>query len=282
MNEEKDPIASGRYYTLTVKRFTGRFYMLDGNGEKIPLHASEAPGQLKPGSEIEVFVFLDGKDGLKATTKKPHACLGEFAAMEVVSTAEFGVFLDWGIKKDLFVPAKLLRKELQTGDIAVVQVIPDYDGVGVIGTGKFDEFFEEDTSALKENQKVECLVFGYNETGIRVILDNKYKGLLYRNEVFEELNIGDKCTAYIKKIREDGLIDASLRRQGFKESTDDARTVILQALEGAGGYLPLYDKSSPEEIKRTLKMSKKIFKKTVGGLYREKKISMEDRGIKLL
>ena len=282
MNTNTDPIVAGRYYTLKVKRFTGRFYLLDGGDVTIPLHASESPDDLKPGMETEVFVFMDGKDGLKATTRKPHACLGDFAAMEVVSTAPFGVFLDWGIKKDLFVPIKLLRTELETGDTAVVQLIPDYDGVGVIGTTKFEDFFETDLSALSENQKVECLVFGFNDMGIRVILDNRYKGLLYRNEVFEELKVGDKRTGYIKKIRPDGLIDAALNRQGFRESTEDARSVLLKALEEAGGFLPLYDKSTPEEIKDALKMSKKIFKKTVGGLYREKIIEMEEKGIRLI
>ncbi len=282
MENEKDPIISGRYYTLKVKRYTGQYYLLDGYGERIPLHAAEAPEKLKPGTEIEVFIFQDGKDGLKATTRKAKACLGEFAALEVISVTDFGVFLDWGIKKDLYVPAKLLRKELNVGDTAVVHLIPDFDGIGVIGTGKFDEFFEEDTSSLKENQKMDCLVFGFNEAGIRVILDNRYRGLLYRNEVFEELKVGDRRTAYVKRIREDGLIDASLRRQGFRESTDDARSVILKALEEAGGFLPLHDKSSPDEIRETLMMSKKIFKKTVGGLYREKKITMEEKGIRLI
>lgn len=282
MNKENDPITSGRHYSLKVKRYTGRFYLLEGGDRLIPLHASEAPAGLKPGMEVEVFLFLDGKEGFKATTKKPLACLGEFAALKVVSAADFGLFLDWGIKKDLFVPAKLLRREFAPGETVMVHLVPDYDGRGVIGTGKFEDFFEEDTSALKENQKVDCLVFGFSEMGIRVILNQKYKGLLYRNEVFEELKVGDRRQGYIKKIRPDGLIDATLSRQGFLEAAEDAGTAILQALSEAGGFLPLHDKSSPDAIKNQLKMSKKIFKKTIGVLYREKKILLEERGIRLL
>ncbi len=281
MENRTETLTAGKYYTLKVKRYTGRFYLLEGGESLIPLHAAEPEEKLTPGSEIRVFLFLDGREGLKATLKTPLAELGQFAAMKVISTTDFGAFLDWGIKKDLFVPTKLMRKELEQGDTAVVHLIPDYDGIGVIGTTKFEDFFEEDVTSLKENQSVECLVYGFNDLGIRVILENRYKGLLYRNEVFEELKVGDKRTGYIKKIRPDGLIDASLIRQGFRESTEDAREIILRALSEAGGYLPLHDKSSPEEINSVLKLSKKIFKKTIGGLYREKKILLEDKGIRL-
>ena len=281
MENKTEPLTAGKYYTLKVKRYTGRFYLLEGGNSLIPLHAAEPEEKLTPGSEIRVFLFLDGREGLKATLKTPSAVLGGFAAMKVISKTNFGAFLDWGIKKDLFLPSKLMRKELETGDIAVVNLIPDYDGIGVIGTTKFDDFFEEDLTGLKENQQVECLVYGFNDMGIRVILDNSFKGLLYRNEVFEDLKVGDKRTGYIKKIRPDGLIDAALTRQGFHESTEDAREIVLKALKDSGGFLSLHDKSSPEEIKSALKMSKKIFKKTIGGLYRDKKVVIEEKGIRL-
>ncbi len=257
MEEKTLSLTGGKYYTLKVKRYTGRFYLLEGGSQLIPLHGAEPEERLVPGTELKVFLFLDGKDGLKATLRRPQAVLGDFAPLKVVSKTDFGAFLDWGIKKDLFVPSKLQRKELEIGDTAVVHLIPDYDGLGVIGTTKFDEFFDQDTSVLKENQKVNCLVYGFNETGIRVVLENRYKGLLYRNEVFEPLKLGDSRTGYIKKIRPDGLIDVSLNRQGFREASEDAGKTILEALEKAGGMLPLHDKSTPEEIKSALKMSKK-------------------------
>jgi len=282
MENENTPVTSGRYYTLKVKKIAGRICHLENGTGTIPLPVAELPDQTRRGDEVEVFLFMDGRDGLKATTRKPHAVLGDFAALEVKSVTEFGVFLDWGIKKDLFVPKKMLRTELKEGETAIVNLIPDFDGIGVIGTCRFDDFFEEDTSSLKENQEAELLIFGFTETGIRVILNNRWRGLLYRNEVFEELKIGDRRTGYIKKIRPDGLIDAALRKQGFREASGDARDILLQALKDAEGFLPLHDKSSPEQIRSILKISKKMFKQAVGGLYRDKIISLEETGIRLI
>ena len=208
--------------------------------------------------------------------------MGEFASLEVKSVTDFGIFLDWGIKKDLFVPKALLRKDLQAGEMAIVCLIPDFDGIGVIGSCQIDEFLDKEVKGLKEKQKAELLVFGISDLGYRVIVANRYKGLLYRNEVFEELQIGDIRKGYIKKIREDGLIDASLQPVGYRDAARDMRPKVLEALEAAGGFLPLHDKSSPEVIKNRLQMSKKNFKKTVGLLYKEKKIVIEERGIRLV
>jgi predicted RNA-binding protein (virulence factor B family) len=208
--------------------------------------------------------------------------MGDFAALEVRVSNEFGLFLDWGLPKDLFVPSRNLRSNLEPGDIAVVRIVTDYEGTGVIGTCKFDGEFETDTSALVFNQKVELLVYGFSRLGARVIVDNKFSGMLYKNEIFEKLRIGDIHTGFIKKIREDGLIDAALQPQGFLAASKDAKKVILDELESSGGYLPLHDKSSAEEIKNKLCMSKKIFKKTIGGLYKEKKITIEPGGIRLI
>ena len=212
--------------------------------------------------------------------------MGEFAALEVIEVTGFGMFLDWGLHKNLFVPTRNIRTELKPGDMAVVKIIADYSGRGVIGTCRFDELFEEPSEeireTLKQNTQVELIVYGFSRLGVRVIVDKKYSGLLYRTEVFEDLRIGEQHTGYIKKMRDDGLIDVALQPQGFFAATKDARAIILDALESADGFLPLHDKSSAEEIKARLLMSKRVFKKTIGGLYKEKKISIGEDGIRLL
>ena len=257
-----------------------------GAEEDVFLPPYEVPEGLKKGDEVEVFVYNTSAEEIRATTAKPYAVIGEFASLEVTDVTGFGMFLDWGLQKDLFVPTRNIRAELKPGDTAVVKIIHDYSGMGVIGTCRFDDLFEKlpdnAEELMKPNKQVELIVYGFSRLGVRVIVDNKYSGLLYRNEIFEELRIGDRHTGYIKKIREDGLIDAALQPQGFKAATNDARLIILDALEGAGGFLPLHDKSSAEEIKARLLMSKKVFKKTIGGLYREKKITIEEEGIRIL
>ncbi len=282
MKENTDSLQTGKKHVVKLAGTRGRFRVLKKNDIEILIPSYEVPDGLKTGDDLEVFVFLDGKDGLRGTTMPAKARVGEFASLEVKSVTDFGIFLDWGIKKDLFVPKALLRKDLQAGEMAIVCLIPDFDGVGVIGSCQIDEFLEKDVKGLKEKQKAELLVFGISDLGYRVIVANRYKGLLYRNEVFEDLQIGDVRKGYIKKIREDGLIDASLQPVGYRDAAKDLRPKLLEALEAAGGFLPLHDKSSPDSIKKKLQMSKKNFKKTVGLLYKEKKILIEERGIRLV
>ncbi len=273
---------TGDYYDCIIGGSRGPFRILKKDGWEILMPAYEMPDDVRTGDTLKVFVFMDGKDLLKATIIKPRAKVGEFAALKVKSCTKFGIFLDWGIKKDLFVPVRKLRGELKEGDLAVVQLVPDDDGMGVIGNGLMEGCFSNDLSRLKENQKVSLLVFGLSNLGFRVIIDNKYQGLLYRNEVFEELRIGDLRQGYIKKIREDGRIDASLRPQGYRSSSRDACQTIMEALDAQGGKLYLHDKSSPDAIKKQLQMSKKLFKKAAGSLFREGKIRMEEDGISRL
>lgn len=282
MNDNMTPLQTGKKQVLTLAGTRGRFRILKKDEIEILIPAYEVPEDCKTGDSLEAFVFLDGKDGLKATTAEAKAQIGDFASLEVKSVTDFGVFLDWGIKKDLFVPKALLRKDLEAGEQAIVCLIPDFDGLGVIGSCQIDEFLDSDSSRFKERQKVELLVFGVSELGFRVIVANRCKGLLYRNEVFEDLKIGDKRTGYIKKIREDGLIDASLQPVGYKAAAQDSTPMVLEALKDAGGFLPLHDKSDPELIRKELHMSKKNFKKAVGLLYREKKILLEENGIRLI
>ncbi|MDC7225733.1 MAG: S1-like domain-containing RNA-binding protein [Spirochaetales bacterium] len=277
----------GKYNRGKIVLITEKACFIDLGGENdIFLPPWELPEGAVKGDEIDVFVYNTSSDEYRSTTVKPYAVMGEFASLEVTDVTGFGMFLDWGLQKDLFVPSRNIRVELKPGDLAVVKIVPDYAGKGVIGTCHFDDLFEElpenAVESMKVNKKVELIVYGFSRLGARVIVDKKYSGMLYENEIFENLKIGEQYTGYIKKIREDGLIDAALQPQGFRAATKDAREIILDALENSGGFLALHDKSSAEEIKKQLLMSKKVFKKSIGGLYREKFITIEDDGIRLL
>ncbi len=273
----------GDYNQAGIVTLTETACFLNAGGDSdIYMPADEVPEGRVKGDRIQVFLYKKSKDEVRATTIRPYAVMGDFAALEVTDSTSFGLFLDWGLPKDLFVPTRNLRAELQPGDIAIVKIVPDHEGLGVMGTCIFEDLFDDDLSSLYPNKKVELLVYGISELGARVIIDNRFKGLLYRNEIFEKLRIGDNHTGYIKKIREDGLVDAALQPQGFLAASKEARTVILEALADSDDFLPLHDKSSADEINGRLCMSKKVFKKTIGGLYREKKITIEADGIRLL
>ncbi len=277
----------GRYNRGKIVLLTEKACFIDLGGERdVFLPPYELPEGAKKGDEIEVFVYNTSAEEYRATTACPYAVLGDFAALEVTEVTPFGMFLDWGLQKDLFVPSRNIRAELEPGDLAVVKIINDYSGDGVIGTCRFDDEFEKLPAGAEEkmglNTEVELIVYGFSKLGARVIVNGRYSGMLYRNEIFEDLKIGEKHTGYIKKIRDDGLIDAALQPQGFRAATKDARDIILGALAASGGFLPLHDKSSSDAIKNQLLMSKKVFKKTIGGLYKEKKIIIEEDGIRLL
>jgi predicted RNA-binding protein (virulence factor B family) len=185
MNNEINRVQTGKYQKLTIGGLKGKFRILTKGEEEILIPSYEIPETCRPGDTLEVFVFMDGKSGLRATTVKAKAELGDFAALRVKSVTDFGIFLDWGIKKDLFVPNALLRRDLEEDEIAIVCLIQDFDGLGVIGSCQIDEFLDDDVTGLKELQKVDLLVFGTSELGFRVIINSRWRGLLYRNEVFE-------------------------------------------------------------------------------------------------
>jgi uncharacterized protein len=272
----------GDYNTLRIIKFTkeGGAY-LDGGGRDIYLPKGDLPKKVRAGDTLRVFIYNDAKDSLKATTMEPAAKVGEFAALPVKSVTDFGAFLSWGLPKDLFVPIKYCSDPILPGETTVVYLMLDYEKTGVIGTCKLNTHFKKDISDLKEGQQVSLMIFDFSPLGVSVIIDNTYRGLLYADEIFEDLNVGDVKTGYIKKLREDGLIDAVLQPQNFPDANEQARETIMGALKKEGGFLPLHDKSGPDEIKKRLAMSKKLFKKAIGGLYKDKIISLEEKGIRL-
>ena len=273
----------GDYNTLKIKRMYhgGAFLDTGGDDPEVYISGMDIPDDVGPGEELDVFVYNDSKGSLQATMGTPLATVDQFAALKVVSIQDFGAFLDWGIKKDLFLPNRRQVFPIIEDSIVVVKLVLDFEKQGIVGDTDLEIYFNRDTSKLAEDQEVDLLVYGSSPLGIMVIVDNEYSGLVYRSEVFKEPETGDKLTGWISKIREDGKLDISLKRKGYHAVIDSSES-LLQAIKDADGFLPLYDKSSPEEIKEKLGMSKKLFKKIAGGLYRDALITIEETGLRLV
>ena len=277
----------GDYNILKIKRmYHGGAFLIDGkdtneDSSEVYIDGLDIPDDMTPGEELNVFVYNDSKGSLKATLDQPYATVDQFAALKVVSIQEFGAFLDWGIKKDLFLPNRRQIHPIIEDSIVVLRLVLDYEKQGVVGDTDLEIYFNRDTSDLNEDQEVDLLVYGSTPLGIMVIVDNEYPGLVYRSEVFKEPEIGDKLIGWISKIREDGKLDISLKRKGYYAVIDSSES-LLQVIKDNNGFLPLHDKSSPEEIKEKLGMSKKLFKKIAGGLYRDGLITIEDTGLRLI
>ena len=290
-------ITIGNMNTLKISQKKAKKCFLDGGklGE-IFIRSRELPDGASVGDDVEVFIY-SSVDGLAATTTKPHALLGEFAYLKVVSATEIGIFLDWGIDKDLYLPKRYIQDTgtntyrgkgkstdnslPEEGDKLIVYVMEDPTSDGVIATTEINKYIEEEAEGLEANEEVDLFVYKFTDLGANVIINNKFRGVIYHNEIFSKLEKGDRIKGFIKKVRDDGKVDVSLIKQGFLESNVIAENKIIKALELKNGFLPLHDKSSPDEIKNILHMSKKSFKRASGTLYKRKKIIIEESGIRL-
>jgi uncharacterized protein len=248
---------------------------------EFPMNIWELPPKSKPGKELEVIVYNDSRDSLKASCLKPLARLGEFAALKVKTVNEWGAFLEWGLPKDLFLPLREQKETPKPGAKVVIRVALDHDKKGLIASEKLTSFFDYSPAGLSPGDQVQLLVFEELKIGFGVVVEGRYRGILYKNELFEELSRGEKRQGLVKKIRDDGRIDCTLQPVGFKASAEKAKNALLEALRTSGGFLPLHDKSSPEEIADALHMSKKNFKRAAGVLYKEQKVLIEKQGIRL-
>ena len=273
-------IEIGTYNILKVNRAVDfGFYLTDGH-EEVLLPKKWIPEGADIGKNVEVFIYTDSEDRLIATTMKPKATLGDFAVLEVTSTTGFGAFLDWGLEKDLLLPKNEQIKTVGVGEKAVVKVCLDFKTNRLIGVSKINSFLLPIPESLQPGQEVEAWVYNKTPLGYQVLVNKEFAGLLYENEVFEELRIGDVRRAWIKKKREDNKLDVSLKPFG-KEGMKSDREKVLEAVKEAGGSLAVGDKSEPEEISRKLNMSKKAFKRAIGILYKEQLISLADYEIHL-
>ena len=269
----------GNHYQLSVLNIEPQGAWLGADGTKVLLPKRECPGELTTGSTLEVFLYLNRNNELTATTREPFAEVGQFALLQVNSIGPHGAFLNWGLEKDLLAPFSEQPQKMLEGRRYLVYLCHDQQG-RPIASARLEQFVEKENQDLKEGDEVELLIWAFTDLGAKVIVNDRYEALIYKNELPAGLKRGDRGTGYVARIREDNRIDISLRRTGAN-GVADARDVILEALQEEGGSLPLHDGSPPELIRSQLGLSKKQFKKAVGGLYKEGLISLSHKGIKL-
>lgn len=274
------PLDLGKLNLLTVAAIEdGVVQLASSDDETISLRKKELKKEVNEGDEVEVFIYSDAKGEPVATLKRPFAQVGEAAYLKVKQESSIGAFLDWGIEKDLFVPFNQQKDKMKEGGVYLVFVFIDDETNRITGSSKVNSFIYNDDLELKEGDAVNILICDETDLGIKVIVENKYWGVLYRNEIFQPIKKGDKTKGFIKKVREDGKLDVTLQEQGYDE-TFTASLKIQKLLKDAGGFINLTDKSDPEAIYQALQMSKKTFKKAIGLLYKERKITIESNGIK--
>lgn len=277
MNET---IELGLINILEISRFTENgAYLKAKNDEELLLPNAYLKEDMEVGDEVEVFVYTDSEDRLVATTTRPKAILGEFAALKVVDTAPFGAFLDMGLPKDLLIPKSNQKTKFVVGDIKVVMIDKDKITNRLVATEKINKYFSTDTKHLRKNQKVKIFVLQKTDLGYKVYVDDKYEGLIFQNEIFQSVEVGEILTAYIRNKRSDGKLDISLQPLGKSNVKKQASGSISELLGQNDGFLPYNYKSSPEDIQKVFGLSKKNFKATLTKLINEKKIRLDEKGI---
>lgn len=266
---------------LPINRFTdfGAYLALSDGGEVL-LPKGYLTGEEKEGDEKEVFVYTDSEDRPVAVTQKPLVLLDEFAVLEVKEVTKFGAFMDWGLPKDLFVPNAEMAKPMTPGQKYLIRLCVDYRSNRLIGVSKYREFIYPAPKDYDPGNECEGLIFEKTDLGYKVLLEDRYEGLIYANEVFQPLEIGSVRKLWVKKRRDDGKIDLQILPVG-RIKYDEGSEKILSILE-AKSFLPLHDKSDPAEIQAILGMSKKHFKQCVGQLYKARKIQILENGISLV
>lgn len=272
----------GKTQTLKIAEINNSGAFLESeNGERAFLPKIFLDENAEIENDVEAFVYQDD-DKLKATTEIPNAEVGEFAVMNCVQSLPSGAFMDWGIIKDLFIPYKQQKGKIIEGKRYLVYIYIDEVSNRITGTTKFKRNQNYQNLSLKKGEKVDLIIAGQSELGWNVVVNKKYLGLIYTSDVFKKLYPLSEEKGYIKMIREDGKIDVTLQKQGYENNHDEFQEKILQKLEENYGILYLSDKSEPDEIKEELQMSKKNFKKAIGGLYKDQRIEILEDKIRLI
>ena len=269
----------GNYNQLKIARITASGAVFKTDEGEILLPARLVPQGAEAGTLLDVFVYVDSEERLTATTKRPRAVVGEFAILKVKEATTVGSFLDWGLEKDLLLPFGEQIEPVRRGDQVLVRVYLHSSG-RIAASAKLEKFIKPVDESLTEGTEVDLLVYTCTDLGAKVLINNSFGGLIFNTEFVVKPACGERLRGYVKKIRDDGKVDITLRKGGAQEAAND-REIILAALAAHGGFLPLTDKSSPEAIAGRLRLSKKSFKKAVGGLYKEGAISILPDGIRL-
>ena len=272
--------AIGRINKLTVKRMRDYGAHLDGGDSgDILLPKKYVPKECRPGDEIEVFVYADREEHLRATIQKPHATVGQFATLRVLANSPSGAYLDWGMEKDLLVPKNEQQSKMEKGTSYVVFVFLDKKTNRITASSKLDKFLGLHSPNYETGEEVDLLICDKTDLGYKVIVNNSHWGMVYKNEVFQRLHTGQRLKGYIKLIREDLKIDIGLQQSGYQRVDDISRN-ILKKIKDLGGSITVTDKSPPKDIYAMFGVSKKTFKKAIGTLYKKRLITIDADGIK--
>jgi len=272
----------GQFNTLTIDRDTQVGLFLTNGKEDVLLPNKYVPKVFEIGEEMTVFVYLDHEERPVATTLVPYIFLNEFALLRVNYINQIGAFMDWGMEKDILVPFKEQARPMEKGKRYLVYLYMDEKTNRLVASSKTNQFLDNENITVEKGEEVDLIISHITEIGINVIINQKHKGLVYKDEVYDDaIRTGDKMKGYIKLVRPDGKIDVSLHKQGF-ENIEPNSEIIMNELRASRGFLRLNDNSNPEDIKTVLKMSKKTFKKAIGLLYKEKLIEIKDDGIYLI
>lgn len=275
-------IKLGEMNTMTVVKEVDFGMYLDGNDEgEILLPSRYVPKGCKVGDTLDVFVYLDQDERPVATTLSPKAMVGEFAYLEVAWVNQYGAFLDWGLMKDLFCPFREQKMRMVKGNSYVVYVHLDKESYRIVASAKVEHFLSDERPPYKHGQEVDILVWQKTDLGFKVIIDNKFGGLIYKDQIFKYIHSGDRMKAYINTVRPDGKIDLTLQPTGLRQTKEFSET-LLEYLKSNNGYCNLGDKSDAEEIYERFNVSKKTFKKAVGDLYKRKLINIAEKSITLV
>lgn len=269
----------GKYNKLkVVKTVDFGLYLDGGDGKEILLPTRYVPLDAKIDNEIEVFVYNDNEGRPIATTDKPYGAVGEFQYMKVKDKSAAGAFLDWGIMKDLLVPFREQKEDLIVGNYYLVYIYLDFITQRIVASTRLDKFLDNVPPEYEEQQEVDLIVANRTELGYKVIINNLHWGLVYKNQVFNELHTGERCKGYIKEVREDDKIDVTLFPTGYNK-IESVIQQIIQKLDENQGFLPYNDKTNAELIYSLFSCSKKSFKQAIGFLYKERLIQIENKGI---
>ena len=271
----------GKINKLVVKGMQAYGLHLDGGklGD-ILLRGAVVSRTYRPGDEIDVFVYVDREQRLLATTKKPYATVGEFAALRVVTNGAAGAFLDWGLENDLFVPKSEQQTPMREGQLSVVFIFFSEKHHRITASSKLEKFLSRQPPEYLEGDAVDLLVYAETDLGYSAVVNSSHAGMIYKNEVFQKPSIGQKLRGYVKKVREDRKIDLRLQQTGYQR-VDDLSQTILDTIRSRGGMVAITDKSPPEDIYAFFGVSKKVYKKALGALYKKRLITIDTESIKL-
>ena len=273
----------GQFNTLKVLETGAYGAILDGdNRGRLVASKVQCPEALAAGDDVEVFIYTDAEGDPVPTTRRPKAELGQVAWLEVVNVNSLGAFVDWGLPKDLFIPFAEQQHALNTGRHTLVKVYQDNQG-RLAGSTRLDHWIKDESEGLKQGDKVSLVIADKTELGFKAVINHSYWGLLYGNELYRNIRKGQVIDGYIKRVREDGKVDLSLDQPGFsKDKIGSVSDAILSSLEENDGFLPLTDKSPPPEIYAAFGVSKKVFKQALGALYKQRRVTLESTGIRLV